>query len=253
MAETAKIINPEKMVLVPDLDASCSLAESCPPTSFKAFVDAHPGHVVVTYINAAAEIKTMSDIVCTSSNAERIINSIPEDRSIIFAPDKNLGLHLIKKTGRELVLWDGACVVHEAFAADKILSLHKQNPDAKFIAHPESSPQILNIASYIGSTSGMINYVKNSPDNEFIVGTEAGILHQMSKEVPDKRLIPAPSHEDNTCACSECSFMKMNTLEKIYSCLLEESPEVDVPAGIREQAFVPIERMLELSRNQVKL
>ena len=248
MAETAKIINPEKKVLVPDLEASCSLAESCPPGSFREFIEAHPGHVVVTYINAAAEIKTMSDIVCTSSNAVKVINSIPEDQPIIFAPDKNLGMHLIKETGRDLVLWDGACMVHEAFAADKILELHRQNPEASFIAHPESSPQILDIASYIGSTSGMINHVKGNPASEFIVGTEAGILHQMSKEVPYKKLIPAPSHEDNTCACSECSFMKMNTLEKIYSCLVNESPEVDVPRNIQEQAIVPITRMLELSK-----
>ena len=249
MAETAKIINPGKKVLVPDLEASCSLAESCPADSFREFVDAHPGHVVVTYINASAEIKTMSDIVCTSSNAVKIIASIPEDQPIIFAPDKNLGLHIIKETGRELVLWDGVCMVHEAFAIDKILELHKQYPEASFIAHPESDPQILDIAAYVGSTSGMINFVKNSPVAEFIVGTEVGILHQMRKEVPYKTLIPAPSYEDNTCACSECRFMKMNTLEKIYSCLLLESPEVDVPLPIREKAIIPIKRMFELSKN----
>lgn len=248
MAETAKIINPGKKVIIPDLKAGCSLAESCPPDDFRKFLDLYPDHVVITYINCSAEIKTMSDIVCTSSNAEKIIDSVPKDQPIIFAPDKNLGKYLIEKTGRDMVLWDGACLVHEAFAIDKILTLHSEHPDAKFIAHPESTPEVLKVASYIGSTSGMINHVKTNPATKFIVATEAGILYQMQKEVPHKILIPAPAKEDNTCACSECGFMKMNTLEKLYMCLKNEAPEVDVSEKIRAQAIVPIQRMLDLSK-----
>ncbi len=248
MAETAKIINPDKTVIVPDVKASCSLAESCQPKEFKAFIDAHPGHIVITYINCSAEIKALSDLVCTSSNAEKIINSVPKDQPIIFAPDYNLGRYMIKKTGRNMVLWQGACVVHEAFSIDKILKLHKKHPKAEFIAHPESESQVLDIANFIGSTSGMINYVKKSQSREFIVATEAGILYKMQKEVPDKLLIPAPANEDNTCACSECAFMKMNTLEKLYNCLKNESPVVDVPEEIRKKALIPINRMLELSK-----
>lgn len=248
MAETAKIINPGKKVIIPDLNAGCSLSESCPPDEFRKFIDLHPDHLVITYINCSAEIKTMSDIVCTSSNAEKIIDSVPKDQPIIFAPDKNLGKYLIEKTGRDMVLWDGACLVHEAFAIDKILTLHSEHPDAKFIAHPESTPEVLKVASYIGSTSGMIKHVKTSPFTKFIVATEAGILYQMQKEVPHKTFIPAPAKEDNTCACSECGFMKMNTLEKLYMCLKNEAPEVDVSEKIRAQAIVPIQRMLDLSK-----
>ncbi len=248
MAETAKIINPGKKVIIPDLNAGCSLSESCPPDEFRKFIDLHPDHLVITYINCSAEIKTMSDIVCTSSNAEKIIDSVPKDQPIIFAPDKNLGKYLIEKTGRDMVLWDGACLVHEAFAIDKILTLHSEHPDAKFIAHPESTPEVLKVASYIGSTSGMIKHVKTSPFTKFIVATEAGILYQMQKEVPHKTYIPAPAKEDNTCACSECGFMKMNTLEKLYMCLKNEAPEVDVSEKIRAQAIVPIQRMLDLSK-----
>lgn len=247
MAETAKIINHDKRVIIPDLAASCSLAESCPPEDFKKLVDRYPDHIVVTYINCTAEIKAMSDIVCTSSNAEKIIGSVPDDRPIIFAPDKNLGEYMKKKTGRDMILWDGLCLVHEAFAIDKILALHQKHPDAQFIAHPESNPTILKIASYIGSTSGIIDHVKTSPYNEFIVATEAGILYQMQKEVPHKTLIPAPAKEDNTCACSECAFMKLNTLEKLYQCLKNEAPEVNVSEQLRKRAAVPIQRMLELS------
>lgn len=247
MAETAKILSPDKKVIIPDLEASCSLAESCPPDTFKKFVEQHPDHIVITYINCSAEIKALSDIVCTSSNAEKIIESVPKDQPIIFAPDKNLGNYLMEKTGRDMLLWDGVCIVHEAFAIDKILELHKNHPEAKFIAHPESNPEILKIASYIGSTSGMINHVKESPHQEFIVATEAGILYQMQKEVPDKTLIPAPVQEDNTCACSECAFMKLNTLEKLYLCLKNESPEISVSEDIRGKALAPIQRMLELS------
>ncbi|WP_282159672.1 quinolinate synthase NadA [Ulvibacterium marinum] len=248
MAETAKILNPSKMVLLPDLDAGCSLAESCPPDTFRSFKEAHPDHLVITYINCSAEIKAMSDIVCTSSNALRIVESVPEDRPIIFAPDKNLGKYIAKKTGRDLLLWDGSCVVHEAFSIDKLLELHKANPGAVIIAHPESEEHILEVATYIGSTAGMINYVKKHPKEQFIVATEAGILHKMQQEVPDTVLIPAPAQEDNTCACSECAYMKVNTLQKLYDCLLNESPEIDVPKALAQSALLPIERMLELSR-----
>ena len=247
MAETAKILNPNKKVILPDLKAGCSLAESCPPDVFKKFIDSHPNHIVITYVNCSAEIKALSDIVCTSSNAVKIVESVPENTPIIFAPDKNLGKYIIQKTGRNMLLWDGSCVVHEAFSLDKLIELHKIHPDAKIIAHPESETHILETASYIGSTSGMINHVKTSSHNKFIVATEAGILYKMQLEVPNKILIPAPSEEDNTCACSECGYMKVNTLQKVYDCLLHETPEIIVPEDIRERALVPIERMLELS------
>lgn len=248
MAETAKILNPNKKVILPDLNAGCSLADSCPPLIFKKFIEAHPNHIVITYINCSAEIKALSHLVCTSSNAEKIVNSVPTNIPIIFAPDKNLGNYINQKTGRKMVLWDGSCVVHEAFSLDKLIALHRLHPDAKIIAHPESETHILETASYIGSTSGMIAYVKTSPFTKFIVATEAGILYKMQQEVPEKILIPAPSHENNTCACSECGFMKMNTLQKVYDCLLNESPEVIVSKDIREKALIPIERMLELSK-----
>jgi quinolinate synthase len=248
MGETAKIINPSKKVLIPDMEAGCSLADSAPTKPFKAFTEAHPDHIVVTYINCSAEIKALSDIVCTSSNAQKIIESIPMDRPIIFAPDKNLGLYLQKVTGREMLLWDGSCIVHEAFSLEKIIKLRKEHPKAIFIAHPESEPHILRIAQFIGSTAGMIKYVRDSEETEFIVATEHGILHQMQKEVPNKKLIPAPAKEDNTCACSECAYMKMNTLQKIYDCLLNENPSIEIGEELREKARVPIERMLELSK-----
>lgn len=249
MAETAKIINPRSKVLLPDLNAGCSLAESCPPALFKEFISLHPNHQVVTYINCSAEIKAMSDIICTSSNAERIIRSIPDDQPIIFAPDKNLGRYLIKITGREMLLWDGACMVHEAFAIDKILKLHGQYPEAKIIAHPESEENVLRVATYIGSTAGMLSFVKKDPARQFIVATEAGILYTMKKQAPDKMLIPAPGYEDNTCACSECPYMKMNTIEKIYSCMLLEFPFIEIEESLRERALHPILRMLEISKN----
>ena len=248
MAETAKILNPTKKVLLPDLGAGCSLAESCPPESFSTFIKAHPEHLVITYINCSAEIKAMSDIVCTSSNALKIVESVPKDRPIIFAPDKNLGRYIIKKTGRDLLLWDGSCVVHEAFSVDKLLSLYKEYPESKIIAHPESEEHILDLATYIGSTAGMINYVKNHSNEQFIVATEAGILHKMQLEVPSTVLIPAPAEEDNTCACSECAYMKVNTLQKIYNCLLDETPHIEVQEDIRRRALQPIQRMLELSK-----
>ncbi|WP_348813837.1 quinolinate synthase NadA [Flavobacterium maritimum] len=248
MAETAKILNPTKKVILPDLKAGCSLAESCPPDLFKKFIDQHPDHIVITYVNCSAEIKALSDIVCTSSNALKIVESIPKETPIIFAPDKNLGKYIISKTGRDMLLWDGSCVVHEAFSLDKLIELHKENPDAQIIAHPESETHILATANYIGSTAGMIDYVKINPNNKFIVATEAGILHKMQQEVPNKILIPAPSQEDNTCACSECGYMKINTLQKVFDCLLYETPEIIVPENIRKRALVPIERMLELSK-----
>ena len=248
MAETAKILNPDKKVILPDLKAGCSLAESCPPDLFKDFVAKHPNHIVITYVNCSAEIKALSDIVCTSSNAVKIVESIPKDVPIIFAPDKNLGKYIISKTGRNMVLWDGSCVVHEAFSLDKLIEVHKLHPNATIIAHPESETPILETASYIGSTAGMINYVKSNSNDQFIVATEVGILHKMQQLVPDKTLIPAPAKEDNTCACSECSYMKMNTLQKLYVCLINESPEINVREDIRTKALIPIERMLELSK-----
>jgi len=248
MAETAKILNPEKTVVLPDLTAGCSLADSCPPEAFSEFIKKHPNHVVITYVNCSAEIKALSDIVCTSSNALKIVESVPKEVPIIFAPDKNLGKYIIKKTGRDLVLWDGSCIVHEAFSIDKLIELHKKYPDYKIIAHPESEEHILNTATYIGSTAGMINYVKNHSNEKFIVATEAGILHKMQQEVPNTELIPAPAEEDNTCACSECAYMKVNTMQKLYDCLLNESPQIEVPEHIRKKALLPIERMLELSK-----
>lgn len=248
MAETAKLLNPQKKVILPDLNAGCSLADSCPPDAFKEFTDAHPDHIVITYVNCSAEIKAMSDLVCTSSNAERIVNSVPENIPIIFAPDKNLGNYINSKTGRKMVLWDGSCIVHEAFSIDKLLALYKEHPDAVIIAHPESEAHILKTAAYIGSTAGMINYVKQSPKQKFIVATEAGILFKMQQEVPGKTLIPAPSVEDNTCACSECAYMKLNTLQKVYDCLVNESPEITVSEEVAEKALIPIKRMLELSK-----
>lgn len=249
MAQTAKIINPSCKVLLPDMAAGCSLSDSCPPDSFKEFIAEYPGHLVISYINCSAEVKAMSDIICTSANAEKIIRSIPSNVPIIFAPDKNLGQYLIQKTGRDMILWDGACMVHEAFAIEKILALHQQYPHAKIIAHPESEANILKVAHYIGSTTAMINFVIKDPSKEFIVATEAGILHAMSKEVPEKMLIPAPAKQDNTCACSECGFMKMNTLEKVYRCMVDESPVIDIDETLRAQALRPILRMLEISEN----
>jgi quinolinate synthase len=248
MAETAKILSPKKKVILPDLKAGCSLAESCPPDTFGEFVKNHPDHVVITYVNCSAEIKALSDIVCTSSNALKIVESIPKDKEIIFAPDKNLGKYIISKTGRDMLLWDGACVVHEAFSLDKLLKVYADNPGSKIIAHPESEEHILETATYVGSTAGMINYVKVNPTEKFIVATEAGILYKMQQEVPDTVLIPAPAKDNNTCACSECGYMKMNTLEKLYNCLLNETPEIRVSEEIRIKALKPIERMLELSK-----
>lgn len=247
MAETAKILNPGKKVVLPDLNAGCSLSEACEAKDLAAFKAKHPDHLVVTYVNTSAEVKAISDICCTSSNAKKIIDSIPEDQPIIFAPDRNLGAYINKETGRNMLLWEGACVVHEAFSIDKLLNTHKAHPEARIIAHPESEEHILKTAEYIGSTSGLINYAKSSSADEFIVATEAGILHEMQKEVPEKTLYPAPAKEDNTCACSECPYMKMNSMMKLYLCMEYELPEIHVPEDIQEKALVPIQRMLEIS------
>ena len=246
MAETVKIINPEKKILLPDLKAGCSLADSCPPSLFKSFIKKYPEAVVVSYINCSAEIKAMSDVICTSSNAKAVIDSIPEDKQIIFAPDKNLGNYLIKETNRNMILWDGSCVVHEAFSFDKILDLFKKYPKAKFVAHPESKSLILDVANYVGSTSKLLEYVQNSTNKQFIVATEAGILHEMNKRCPDKLFIPAPV-EDSSCACSECSFMKLNTLEKLFLCLKYEKPEITLTEEIIRKAKAPLLKMLSIS------
>ncbi|ASU32276.1 quinolinate synthase NadA [Mucilaginibacter xinganensis] len=245
MAETAKILSPTKKVLLPDVKAGCSLADSCPPHLFKKFKEKYPDHLVITYVNCTAELKAMSDIVCTSSNAVQIVESLPKDQKIIFGPDKNLGAYVAKKTGRDLVLWNGACMVHEIFSREKIIRLKERYPGAKLLAHPECEDVILQMADYIGSTTGILKYASKNPGSEFIVATEAGILHQMQKENPDKTFIPAPPN--NNCACNDCPHMKRNTLEKLYLCLKNGYPEVTVPQDIIAKAVKPIERMLEIS------
>ncbi|AEW86346.1 quinolinate synthetase complex subunit A [Flavobacterium columnare ATCC 49512] len=247
MAETAKILNPTKKVVLPDLKAGCSLADSCPTADFESFVKQHPNHIVISYVNTSASIKALTDIVCTSSNAEKIINAIPLNKPIIFAPDKNLGAYLIKKTGRDMLLWDGACLVHEAFSIGKILELYKENPEAEIIAHPESQAHVLKVAKYIGSTAGLLNYVKTSNAHTFIVATEVGILHKMKQEVPNKTFIPAPANEAN-CNCSECAFMKLNTLEKLYLCMKYELPNIEIDEILRKKAVKSINAMLEISK-----
>ena len=246
MAETAKILNPKRTVLLPDLEAGCSLADSAPPEKFKAFIDAHPDHVVVSYINCSAEVKAMSDIICTSSNAVRVVNSIPADRKIIFAPDKHLGAYVQRVTGRELLLWDGVCEVHVEISIDKLKLLLGKHPDAKLIAHPECPPEILAEADHVGSTSSLLEFVQRDPARTFIVATEAGILHKMREAAPHKELIPAPAHAINTCACSECPYMKMNTVEKVYSALLHGAPEIVLDEHVRERAEIALRRMMQL-------
>jgi quinolinate synthase len=245
MAETAKILSPNKKVLLPDLKAGCSLADSCPPHLFKKFKENYPDHLVITYVNCTAELKALSDIVCTSSNAVQIVESLPKEQKIIFGPDRNLGAWVAKKTGRDLVLWNGACMVHEIFSREKITKLKERYPNAKILAHPECEEVILQMADYIGSTTGILKYATNSPYKEFIVATESGIMHQMQKDNPDKIFIAAPPN--NTCACNDCPHMKRNTLEKLYLCLKNEMPEIEVPMHIIERAVKPIERMLEIS------
>jgi quinolinate synthase len=245
MAETAKILSPSKKVLLPDLKAGCSLSDSCPPKLFAKFKEKYPDHLVITYVNCTAELKAMSDIVCTSSNAVQIVESLPKDQKIIFGPDKNLGAYVAKKTGRELVLWNGACMVHEIFSQQRILKLKNRHPNAKFIAHPECEEAILKMADYVGSTTGLLKYTINNSAKEFIVATESGILHQMEKASPDKIFIPAPP--DNSCACNDCPHMKRNTLEKLYLCIKNGLPEVTVPSDVIKRAILPIERMLDIS------
>lgn len=245
MAETAKILSPEKTVLLPDVKAGCSLADSCPPHLFKKFKALYPDHLVITYVNCTAELKAMSDIVCTSSNAVQIVESLPKEQKIIFGPDRNLGAWVAKKTGRDLVLWNGACMVHEIFSREKITRLKARHPNARFIAHPECEDAVLQMADYIGSTTGLLNYATKSDAQEFIVATESGIIHQMERVNPGKTFIPAPPN--NNCACNDCPYMKRNTLEKLYLCLKNGTPEVTVPLDIIAEARKPIERMLEIS------
>lgn len=245
MAETAKMLNPHKKVVLPDLKAGCSLADSCPAPIFAKFKEKYPDHIVVSYINCTAELKTLTDICCTSSNAEAIINSIPKDKGIIFAPDKNLGAYLIKKTGRDMVLWDGACMVHEIFSQEKITKLKQRHPDAKFIAHPECEEPILKMADFIGSTSQMLKFTQTDPSTTFIVGTEAGIIHQMEIASPTKTFIPAPP--ENNCACNECPYMRLNSLEKLYLCLKYELPEIILEDWIVEKGRKCIDVMLDIS------
>ncbi len=246
MAETAKILNPEKKVLIPDLEAGCSLAESCPAPAFKKFREEHPDHIAITYINCTAEVKALSDIICTSSNAEKIINQIPPDKPILFSPDKNLGKYLIKKTGRDMLLWEGTCIVHETFSERKIIDLQIQHPDAKLIAHPECEEAVLKHADFIGSTSKLLRFVQEDDANKFIVATESGILHQMKKAAPHKTFIAAPPEEES-CSCNECPYMKLNTMEKLYLCMKNKEPEVIVDPEIAKKALVPIKKMLEMS------
>ena len=245
MAETAKILNPSKKVLLPDLKAGCSLADSCPPDEFKLFKEKYPNHLVISYINCSAEIKAQTDIICTSSNAQRIVESLPKEQKIIFAPDKNLGKYINKQTGRNMILWDGSCMVHEIFSLKQIMKLKATNPTAKIIAHPECEEPVLAVADFIGSTTALLNYSKKSEAQSFIVATETGILHQMQKDSPTKTFIPAPP--TTNCACNDCPHMKLNTLEKLYLCLRDGQPEIIVPEDIRIGAEKSIRRMLDIS------
>jgi quinolinate synthase len=245
MAETAKILNPHKQVLLPDLNAGCSLAEGCPADRFTAFRREHPGHVSITYINCSADVKAASDIICTSSNAEKIIRQIPADRQIFFAPDRNLGRYLVKKTGRDMLLWDGSCIVHETFSLRKLIQIQTDHPGAELIAHPECEEPVLERARFIGSTSALLKHVQSSAAKQFIVATESGILHQMQKSAPDKEFIPAPPEAN--CACNDCPYMKLNTMEKLYSCMKNRSPEILLSEQVMERALAPIQRMLSMS------
>lgn len=246
MAETAKILNPEKKVVIPDLRAGCSLSDSAPAPLFKAFKEKHPDHIVISYINCSAAIKALSDIICTSSNAAFVVDSVPKDQPIIFAPDKNLGAYLIKKTGRDMLLWNGSCMVHEIFSREKIAKLRIRYPNAKLIAHPECEQPVLDLADFIGSTTGLLKFAIQDSAQEFIVATETGIIHQMEKSAPHKKFIPAPPN--NSCACNDCPHMKLNTLEKLYLCMKYGQPEINMDEDIRLAARKPIDRMLEISR-----
>lgn len=245
MAETAKVLNPEKQVLLPDLEAGCSLADDCPADRFSKFLTEYPDHVVVTYVNCSAEVKALSDILCTSSNAEKVIQSIPEEKKIVFAPDQHLGRYLMKKTGRDMVLWEGSCVVHETFSERELVKLKTRHPEAKVIAHPECPEAILQHASHIGSTSSLLKFASSDSAKQFIVVTEPGIIHQMQLNSPNKEFIAAPP--ENGCGCNNCPFMKLNTLEKLYKCMKDRTPEVTLSPDLIEKAKIPLERMLELS------
>ncbi len=245
MAETAKILNPNKLVLLPDLEAGCSLADSCPPAEFGAFKAQHPDHIVISYINCTAEIKALSDIICTSSNAVKIVNQIPANQPIIFAPDKNLGRYVIEQTGRDMVLWDGSCIVHETFSEKKMIELKMQHPSAEILAHPECETTVLRHADYIGSTTALLKYSQQSNKDKFIIATEPGIIHQMEKNAPEKMFIPAPP--ESNCACNECPYMRLNTLEKVYLALKNKTPEINIPEPIRVKALKPIQKMLKMS------
>ena len=246
MAETAKILNPDKQVLLPDLNAGCSLAEGCPAELLQKFRDRYPGHILISYINCSAAVKAISDIICTSSNAVKIVNQIPKDQGIIFAPDRNLGRYVMKMSGRKMVLWEGACIVHETFSEKKILRLKLENPEALLIAHPECEEPILEKADFIGSTSGLLNFVTTSEATEFIVATEPGIIHQMELKNPSKKFIPAPP--ESGCNCNECPYMKLNTLEKLYLCMRDRKPEITMEEEVRKKALKPLKRMLEMSK-----
>ncbi len=246
MAETAKILNPTRQVLLPDLKAGCSLSDRCPPAAFKAFKDKHPGAFVVSYVNSSAAVKAMSDVICTSSNAVKIVNHVPKDRQVLFAPDQHLGRYVMKQTGRDMVLWPGSCIVHEIFSEKKLVQLKVEHPEAEVVAHPECEAAVLRHADFIGSTKGLLDYVLKSPKEKFIVVTEAGILHQMKKGAPHKTFIPAPP--DNGCACNECPYMRLNTLEKLWRCMKDRTPELVMPVDLREAARAPLQRMLEWSQ-----
>lgn len=246
MGETAKILSPGKKVLIPDLEAGCSLADSCPADDFAEFIAEFPDHKVITYVNTSAAVKAHTDVVVTSTNAVAIVQSFPQDQKIIFGPDRNLGNYINSLTGRNMLLWDGACHVHEQFSVEKLVQLKKDHPNAKILAHPECKKVLLVLADFIGSTAALLKYVQQSETNEFIVATESGILHEMVRTCPEKTFIPAPPN-DSTCACNECSFMKLNTLQKLYDCLLNETPAIEIPEAIRLKAEMPIRKMLELS------
>lgn len=247
MGETAKLLCPDKKVLIPDVDAGCSLADSCPAEEYKKFIEAHPGHTVVSYVNTSVGVKALTDILVTSGNAHKIIASLPEDEKIIFGPDRNLGNYINSVTGRNMLLWDGACHVHEKFSVEKILELKKEHPHAKVLVHPECKRPVVLLADKVGSTAALLKYAKESDAKEFIVATESGILHQMQKDCPEKTFIPAPPDDSTSCGCNDCSYMKLNTLEKLYRCLRDETPEISVDPALAEAARKPIERMLELS------
>lgn len=246
MAETAKILNPQCKVLLPDMEASCSLAESCKAEDFSKFKAEHPDHMVISYVNCSAEIKALSDLICTSGNAEKLVRSLPEDQKIIFAPDKNLGGYINQVTGRQMLLWNGVCTVHDAMQAEAVLQLKSEHPDAPVIAHPECNPALLKVADFVGSTKAMLNFIKASSAKKFIVATETGILYEMKKENPDKEFITL--RDNKSCACDDCAYMKLNTLEKLYKCLRDEQPEILMSSEMIEAAKRPIVRMLEMSR-----